>query len=70
MRDTADFKGSDDMSCFMNAVQESGGQAVYFGLGSDLGDVHHAPFFDVDDAALVIGRDIFLGCLHELGSLR
>ena len=70
IRDTADFKGSDDMSCFMNAVQGSGGQAVYFGLGSDLGDVHHAPFFDVDDAALVIGRDIFLGCLRELGSLR
>ena len=70
VRDTADFKGSDDMSCFMNAVQDHGGQAVYFGLGSELGDVHHAPFFDVDDEALVIGRDIFLGCLHELGSLR
>ncbi|HET9423103.1 MAG TPA: amidohydrolase [Nocardioides sp.] len=70
VRDTADFKGSDDMSCFMTAVQGSGGQAVYFGLGSQLGDVHHAPFFDVDDDALVIGRDIFLGCLRELGSLR
>ncbi|WP_053206661.1 amidohydrolase [Jiangella muralis] len=69
VRDTADFKGSDDMSSFMNAVQAAGGQAVYFGLGSRLGDVHHAPGFDVDDDALVIGRDVFLGCLRELGVL-
>ncbi|TDC49989.1 amidohydrolase [Jiangella ureilytica] len=69
VRDAADFKGSDDMSSFMNAVQAAGGQAVYFGLGSRLGDVHHAPFFDVDDDALVIGRDVFLGCLRELGVL-
>ncbi|MDG4788059.1 amidohydrolase [Micromonospora sp. WMMD1102] len=69
VRQSADFKASDDMSSFMNAVQRSGGQAVYFGLGSDLGDVHHAPFFDIDDDALVIGRDIFLGCLRELGTL-
>ena len=53
----------------MNAVQRDGGQAVYFGLGSGLGDVHHAPYFDIDDDALVIGRDIFLGCLRELGVL-
>lgn len=70
VRLAADFKGSDDMSSFMNAVQRSGGQAVYFGLGSRLGDVHHAPFFDIDDASLPIGRDIFLGCLRELGILR
>ncbi|SEE68243.1 amidohydrolase [Jiangella alba] len=69
VRDTADFKGSDDMSSFMNAVQDAGGRAVYFGLGSRLGDVHHAPGFDVDDDALVIGRDVFLGCLRELGVL-
>lgn len=69
VREAADFKGSDDMSSFMNAVQRAGGQAVYFGLGSWLGDVHHAPYFDVDDDALVIGRDIFLGCLRELGVL-
>ncbi|WP_116953182.1 amidohydrolase [Jiangella endophytica] len=69
VRATADFKGSDDMSSFMNAVQGAGGQAVYFGLGSRLGDVHHAPSFDVDDDALVIGRDVFLGCLRDLGVL-
>jgi aminobenzoyl-glutamate utilization protein A len=69
VRPAADFKGSDDMSSFMNAVQRSNGQAVYFGLGSRLGDVHHAPGFDIDDDALVIGRDVFLGCLRELGVL-
>lgn len=69
VRETADFKGSDDMSSFMNVVQRAGGQAVYFGLGSALGDVHHAPRFDIDDDALLIGRDIFLGCLRELGVL-
>lgn len=69
VREVADFKGSDDMSSFMNAVQGSGGQAVYFGLGSRLGDVHHAPYFDIDDDALPIGRDVFLACLRELGVL-
>jgi aminobenzoyl-glutamate utilization protein A len=69
IRREADFKASDDMSCFMTAVQEVGGQAVYFGLGSELADVHHAPGFDIDDAALRVGRDIFLGCLGEIGAL-
>lgn len=69
IRGMTDFKGSDDMSSFMNAVQEAGGTAVYFGVGSDLGDVHHTPHFDIDAGSLPIGRDVFIGCLHEIGAL-
>jgi aminobenzoyl-glutamate utilization protein A len=66
VRRAADFKGSDDMSCFINEVQEHGGQAVYFGLGSHLSDFHHAPRFDIDDAALPIGVDVFWRCLEQI----
>lgn len=69
VRRDADFKGSDDMSSFMTAVQNAGGQAAYFGLGTHLTDFHHAPGFDIDDEALSIGVDLFVGILGELGSL-
>lgn len=65
----ADFKGSDDMASFMVAVQESGGLAAYFGLGSALSDFHHAPHFDIDDRALLIGIDVFWKTMIELGSV-
>jgi aminobenzoyl-glutamate utilization protein A len=67
LRRTASFKGSDDMSSLMNAVQESGGKAIYFGLGADLFDVHHAPYFDFDEASLLVGVEIFEGHLRKLG---
>lgn len=66
VRAAADFKGSDDASSFMNAVQAAGGTAVYFGLGSDLPDVHHAPSFDVDEAAMPLGVRIFVDSLRRL----
>lgn len=68
VRRSSDFKGSDDMSSFMTAVQEQGGKAVYFGLGSDLPDFHHAPHFDIDESSLITGVEVFIGCLRELGA--
>ncbi|WP_255274336.1 amidohydrolase [Actinomadura madurae] len=66
VRTSAEFKGSDDASSFMNAVQARGGKAVYFGLGSDLAGVHHSPGFDIDEASLATGVRMFLGCLRRL----
>ena len=43
----------------MRAVQQAGGQAAYFILGSDLAAVHHASTFDIDEAALETGVRLF-----------
>ena len=69
VRATADFTASDDVSEFMTRVQSSGGRAVYFGVGTELADLHHTPTFDIDEAALQTGVDMFLGCLRKLGAL-
>ena len=55
VRPEADFKGSDDAAILMDAVQNRGGQAVYFGLGSRLSEVHHHPRFDFAEEALPLG---------------
>jgi aminobenzoyl-glutamate utilization protein A len=69
IRPSADFTASDDVSEFMAAVQASGGRAVYFGLGTKLTDLHHTPTFDIDEAVLETGVEVFLGCLRKIGAL-
>jgi aminobenzoyl-glutamate utilization protein A len=69
VRETADFAASDDVSELMARVQGGGGRAVYFGVGSALADLHHTPTFDLDEAALTTGVDLFLGCLRRLGAV-
>ena len=58
IRDDVAFKASEDAAEMMRRVQESGGLAVYLGLGSALADVHHAPRFDFDEATLPLGLDL------------
>ena len=51
--------GGDDATFMMRAVQQQGGKAAYFILGSDLAAVHHASNFDIDEAALETGVRLF-----------
>lgn len=60
IKEAADFKGSDDAAAMMAAVQQQGGKAAYFGLGTELKDVHHNPRFDFDERVLPIGVDLFV----------
>ncbi|MGY2737300.1 aminobenzoyl-glutamate utilization protein A [Sphingomonas sp. UYP23] len=60
------FKGSEDAAEMMRAVQEQGGKAVYFGIGSDLAAGHHNAAFDFDEASLAIGLDILCGVAATL----
>jgi aminobenzoyl-glutamate utilization protein A len=69
VRSSADFKGSDDVSELMAAVQRAGGSAVYFGVGTDLADGHHTPTFDIDESALDTAVAAFLGCLRSTGTI-
>lgn len=51
--------GSEDVSWMMRAVQQHGGKAVYFVLGSDIAAGHHNEFFDVDERVLNYGAALF-----------
>ena len=51
--------GSEDVSWMMRAVQQHGGKAVYFVLGSDIAAGHHNEFFDVDERVLSYGAALF-----------
>ena len=67
----ADFKGSDAAAAMMAAMQKQGGKAVYFGLGTELKDVHHNPYFDFDERVLPIGVDLLIEAIkHCAGNFR
>ena len=51
--------GGDDATFMMRRVQEQGGEASYFILGSDLPAVHHASDFDIDEQSLDQGVRLF-----------
>lgn len=58
--------GGDDATFMMRRVQQRGGQAAYFILGSDLAAVHHAVDFDIDETVLETGVAIFARIAHEI----
>jgi aminobenzoyl-glutamate utilization protein A len=63
--------GGDDATYMLQRVQQRGGQAVYFILGSDIPAVHHATDFDIDEASLHHGVDLFGGIAERvLGGAR
>jgi aminobenzoyl-glutamate utilization protein A len=51
--------GGDDATFMLQRVQQRGGQAVYFILGSDIPAVHHATDFDIDENSLDHGVQLF-----------
>jgi len=51
--------GGDDATFMMRRVQARAGQAAYFILGSDLPAGHHATDFDIDEASLDHGVQVF-----------
>lgn len=58
--------GGDDATFMMRRVQERGGKAAYFLIGSDIPAVHHATDFDIDEASLDHGVRIFAGLVHAV----
>jgi len=61
VREHTEFRGSEDAAEMMQAVQDAGGKAAYFGIGTELKASHHNSRFDFDEAALRPGVDVFLG---------
>jgi aminobenzoyl-glutamate utilization protein A len=63
--------GGDDATFMMRRVQERGGVAAYFILGSDIPAVHHAVDFDIDERSLDQGVRLFESIAgHVLGAAR
>ncbi len=58
--------GGDDATYLIKRVQERGGNATYFMLGSDLAGIHHAADFDFDEASLRQGVDLLAGIADTL----
>jgi aminobenzoyl-glutamate utilization protein A len=58
--------GGDDATFMMRRVQERGGQAAYFLIGSDIPAVHHAVDFDIDERALDHGVRLFTGLAEDV----
>ncbi len=51
--------GGDDATFMMQHVQDQGGKAAYFLIGSDIPAVHHAADFDIDEGSLAHGVQLF-----------
>lgn len=62
------FGGSEDATLLVKRVQEHGGKAIYFVLGSTIMAGHHEANFDIDEASLLHGVQIFTGCINALAT--
>jgi aminobenzoyl-glutamate utilization protein A len=60
------FGGSEDYSILGRRVQEHGGKAGFFICGADRAAGHHQGNFDVDEAALETGFDMYCGIARKL----
>ncbi|ENU3313471.1 hypothetical protein ACVDAB_002913 [Salmonella enterica subsp. enterica serovar Newport] len=61
-----EFGGSEDATLLLLRVQEYGGKAIYFVLGSDISAGHHESCFDFDESSLLSGVRLFTGCISIL----
>lgn len=58
--------GGDDASFMVRRVQERGGVACYFILGSNIAAIHHAMDFDIDEASLPQGVELFVNIARDV----
>jgi aminobenzoyl-glutamate utilization protein A len=58
--------GGDDATFMMKRVQDRGGKAAYFLIGSDIPAVHHAVNFDIDETSLEHGVSLFAGLVQSV----
>ena len=64
--DCASLGGGEDAPFLMRRVQEHGGKACYFLIGSTLADCHHSAHFDFDEASIATGVRLFAGIVAEV----
>lgn len=62
--DTLTDTGSDDATLLMDAVQARGGRATYLLVGTSMAAGHHRNQFDLDEASMPLGIELFLNILR------
>ncbi len=63
------FNGSEDATILADHVQQKGGKAMYFVLGSDIAAGHHQAEFDIDEKQMLTGVELYTGLLtHYLSA--
>jgi aminobenzoyl-glutamate utilization protein A len=67
---SAGVGGSEDATILARRVQANGGKAAYFVIGSNRKGGHHQAEFDIDEASLAIGVEMFAGLLRRLAGAR
>lgn len=60
--------GSEDISYLFSRVEEQGGKAIHFILGTSLKAPHHNEYFDFDETVLPLGLDLFVTLLELFGA--
>jgi aminobenzoyl-glutamate utilization protein A len=63
--DTLTDTGSDDATLLMDAVQSRGGRATYLLIGTSMIAGHHRNQFDLDEASMPLGIELFLNILRR-----
>jgi aminobenzoyl-glutamate utilization protein A len=61
--------GGEDATYFMRRVQEQGGKAAYFVVGTDIPTGHHTTTFDIQEKDLVAGIVTLAGTALRLGHI-
>lgn len=58
--------GTDDAVCYINEVQDNGGQGTYIGIGTDTTKVLHNPEFDLDEDCIQPTINVLVNAVIEL----
>jgi aminobenzoyl-glutamate utilization protein A len=59
-------RAGEDATILLQRVQDRGGQGIYILIGSGLTSEHHAPDFDFDEEALLLGAELLSETALEL----
>ncbi|WP_255171305.1 amidohydrolase [Natrononativus amylolyticus] len=66
---TAEFGASEDATHLMQAVEGTGGSAVYSIIGTDHPGGHHSPTFDIDEQSIGVGIEILTDAISRIDAL-
>lgn len=64
-----EFNASEDVSIFLNKVEEAGGRAIHFIFGSDLVAGHHQEDFDFDEDSLRLAVAVYMALINKFNGL-
>jgi aminobenzoyl-glutamate utilization protein A len=66
IQDLMDTSGSEDATLLIDAVQARGGQATYLLVGSAMPAGHHHDTFDLEDASMTLGVQLYGNIVRKL----